>query len=362
MSTQAFILNSKSKSLGALAEKSMADLGFTEPYDLETWLASCPDRLFGRTVLWLTRQDRVATDQRSDIIGIDSGGDLIVAELKRGEVDEGAIIQALAYAAEYERKTVDDLASLYFDHSQKAGTTALVKKATSLEDAQQRLSKHVGDNEVNQTQILIVLGEGFAAKALGICDYLNRSSGEASYSLEFWKYALYPLKSDTGDHVFLLEQVLPPPSIRQEIEDKREAAKAKKYARDRTRIEFMYQLVSYLSTKGITLSRSRGQSYSGSIDVNGHDVVFQVPRWESHPSMEIPDALEVSGDLATDGLTKRKDKDGVWSLEFSDVDAENLRFEQKFGDRLVQIVGKLRVVSAPAAPISDPAMAAAPKA
>jgi hypothetical protein len=322
----------------------MADLGFTEPYDLETWLASSPDRLFGRAVLWLTRQDRVATDQRSDIIGIDSSGDLIVAELKRGEVDEGAIIQAFAYATEYERKTADDLASLYFDHSQKAGATALVKKANSLADAQQRLSKHVGDYEVNQTQILIVLGESFSAKALGICDYLNRSSGEATYSVEFWKYALYPLKSDTGDHVLLLEQVLPPPSIRQEIEDKREAAKAKKYARDETRIEFMYQLVNYLSGKGISLSRSRGQSYSGSIDVSGQDVVFQIPRWVPHPSMKIPDALQFSGDPDQYGLTKRKDTDGTWSLEFSDVDSENLKFDQTFGNRLVKIIGELKII------------------
>lgn len=42
MATQLFALDRQGKTLTPLARKPMADWGFSEPYDLETWLASCP--------------------------------------------------------------------------------------------------------------------------------------------------------------------------------------------------------------------------------------------------------------------------------------------------------------------------------
>ena len=265
MSTQAYLLDGKGKTLSLIDRKSMSELGFSEPGDLETWLASCKDQLFARKILWLARQDWPTDDQRSDIIGLSDNGDLVVAELKRGRASQSAITQVLAYAAEYGPKTPEQLAQLYFEHSQKTGATALIEKAASLNEAQSRISTHVGENEVNQSQILLMVAEGFEDKALAICDYLIRTIGEATFSVELWQYGLFPLPSgdDAKRHMFLLEQILPPPSIRAQIEAEREAAKGKKWARDPKRIEFMNQLVNYLGAKGIPLRRSYG--YSGII-------------------------------------------------------------------------------------------------
>jgi hypothetical protein len=67
-------LDPKAKTLRRVSSLPMESLHLTETNDLEAWLASCKDRLFGREVLWIARQDRLTHDQRSDIIGVDKTG------------------------------------------------------------------------------------------------------------------------------------------------------------------------------------------------------------------------------------------------------------------------------------------------
>lgn len=99
MAIDLFRLDPKLKTLRRVSSFAMDSLHLTETNDLEDWLASCKDRLFGREILWIARQDRPSHEQRSDIIGVDKSGDLLIAELKRGLVEEGAITQALGYGA-----------------------------------------------------------------------------------------------------------------------------------------------------------------------------------------------------------------------------------------------------------------------
>ena len=79
-----------------------------------------------------SRQDRPAGDERSDLVGVDQEGKLLVTELKRGELSEDAVIQVLGYAAEYGDYTPDELAELYHSNSLKQGNTRLMSKATSI--------------------------------------------------------------------------------------------------------------------------------------------------------------------------------------------------------------------------------------
>jgi hypothetical protein len=343
MSSTVFSLDLAKKALAPLQRRSMAELGLTEPYDLEAWLSSSSDGLFDRKILWLARQDRPSEEQRSDLIGIDQLGNVLITELKRGELTEDAVTQALAYAAEYASKSADDLAALFAAHSEKAGATGLVAKATSLDDARSQLSAHVGaGTEVNESQILLLLGEDFTAKALAVCDYLNGASGEARFSFECWRYGLFetPQKS----HYFVLEQILPPPSVRQAIDEKREASKSKKYARDPVRMEFMRELVGYLWSKNISASRSRGQSYECKVRnaawVEDHELLFSVHT--EHPRLILPNELVFDGAPQGYELVEGKNWDGRRTLEFIDVDAQGAKFDTAFGDRLVQVVELLK--------------------
>jgi hypothetical protein len=338
-----FTLDVNERRLTRLQRMSMTELGLKEPRDLEAWLASAGGGIFGRDVIWIARQDRPSEEQRSDLIGVDKLGNVLVTELKRGVLSEEAITQALAYAAEYSDKSAADLAALFAVHSEKSQATGLVTKASSLDDAQRQLSKHVGvDTELNESQVLLLVGEDFTAKTLAICDYLNRSSGESSFSVECWRYFVFT--NPAGAHYFLLEQVLPPPSVRQEIEEKREASKARKYARDPVRVEFMRELLAYLGASAdVTSWRSRGQSYECRIKSNlwtsDHDLWFSVN--SNRPRLLLPIELGLRSSAASDQILESVQEDGRRILEFSDVDLRSAKFSAAFGERLIGVVGAL---------------------
>lgn len=220
-----------------------------------------------------------------------------------------------------------------------------IDKASSELEAQSRIHDHVGESEVNTSQILIILAEGFDDRTLAICEYMRRSTLSAKFSMELWQYAVHPQQiGDKTEYIFLLEQILPPPSIRARVEAEREAAKAQKWARDPKRMEFMRELQTYLWTTPSTLSKSPGASYWGNIKVAGFDVGFGVPRDEDHPSLYIPNDLAFDGEVSKFALNQGTEDNGSWWLEFADVDANDLKFEARFGDRLVEVLGHLKPV------------------
>lgn len=343
MTTTIYRLDANAKKLSQIEPKSMTDLGFKEPYDLEAWLASASDGLFDRNVLWISRQDRLTDDQRSDLIGIDKTGNLLVTELKRGTLDEGAITQALSYVAEYARKTADELATLFADQSARETSTGLVTKAASKEDAQSKLSSHVGtDIELNDAQILLLVGEDFTPGALAICDYLNESIGEGTLSLECWRFTVF--QEAANQHIFAMEQILPPPSVRRAIDERREASKAKKYARDPVRKEFMSGLMEYLNSKSPGLAtRSRGASY---------DCWLNKTEWNSKEGVQ----LSVHGDapalVLTPGLefnagtdptiSSEQQPSGNVAVKFNDIACKSAKFDEPFGERVLKAVERIK--------------------
>ena len=345
MNSSIFTIDVGQKRLTRLQSKSLAEVGLSEPYDLEAWLASASEGLFGRQILWLARQDRPSGEQRSDLVGVDKLGNLVITELKRGEVAEDAVTQALSYAAEYAGKSATDLAVMFAAHSQKAGTTGLIVKAISPEDAGVRLSNHVGDREINEGQILLLVGEDFSSKALAVCDYLNGASEESSFSIECWRYGLF--QAATGANYFVLEQILPPPSIRQEIEEKREASKDRKHARDPVRMDFMRQLLLYLDNKQVSAERNPGQSYECRIKnkewSSDNNVRFSIHN--KNPWLIFPDNLVFQGNLATFELQKRPSSDGNQILAFTNMDAGKAKFDEAFAERLIEVVRLLQPIN-----------------
>ena len=345
MGTTLFNLNITGRSLAPLTKKTLAELGLTEPGDLETWLASANESLFGRRVIWISRQDRASEEQRSDLLGIDEEGDLLVTELKRGELDEAAVTQALSYAAEYAEKSADDLALLYANQCAKQSKSQLIEKEKvgSKDEAQAKISKFVGPGtEVNESQIILLVAEDFSPKALAICDYLNESSGEATFSLECWKYTIYS-SGNNVDH-FLLEQILPPPSVRQAIEEKREASKSRKYARDPQKKDFIDALMAFLRSKGLDVSRKRGASYECTIKDNSStgtgELIFGVH--EDHPILILKTGVTFQGDQAQFRMQTKSTQNGELCVEFNGVDCSNLVFTQDFGDNLLKVRGAIK--------------------
>lgn len=348
MTAALFAVKMSTKSLEPLPRKRLDELGLSEPQDLEAWLASAGQGLFDRDILWIARQDRPDSSQRSDLIGVDAEGDLLIAELKRGEVHEDTIVQALVYAAEYALMSADDLATRFAAQSAKPGPSGLVAKATSEEDAKSQLSRHVDqDAEVNENQTVLLVGENFSANVLAVCEFLRSASGEPTLFLECWQYSVF--EASIGTYYFFLDQVFPPPNLRQQIEEKRDAVRSGKYARDPIKTAFMRALLEALEATGqFTPSRRKGQSYECRIRYqewpNDRTVVFSLKT--DHPRLVLPPEFAAPTDLASYGATTRTNPDGGNTIEFTSVDLRNAKLSGHLATDIASVI-KLQTLLEP---------------
>lgn len=116
----------------AVERVSLAKVGLWERRDLQEWIIEHPEVLGdGPEVLIVAVEfDRWSTDagvtahQRLDLLGIDTGGRLVVVELKRAS-EKTIHLQAITYAALVSRFDEDTLASVFAEHLTKRGKRAL---------------------------------------------------------------------------------------------------------------------------------------------------------------------------------------------------------------------------------------------
>lgn len=92
--------------------------------DFENWLENSPHVLFendSSTIMWIGRQVSTTsyeTVKFPDLIGIDSNGDVVIVELKKGKTPRDVVAQILEYAAWASGLTYEDLNILtmkYYD-------------------------------------------------------------------------------------------------------------------------------------------------------------------------------------------------------------------------------------------------------
>jgi hypothetical protein len=101
------------------SEITLADAGFTERGHLQEWVIAHPEMLGDDVMVVsfeLARWINAAGDReldRLDVLGLDTAGQLVVAELKRGEAPYTAEMQAIKYAALASQFTVSTLAEAF---------------------------------------------------------------------------------------------------------------------------------------------------------------------------------------------------------------------------------------------------------
>lgn len=339
-----FRINSDKKKLEKIPSTTLSSHGFTEPKDLESWIAENDAEIFGARILWISRQDYPTPDQRSDLIGVDEAGELVICELKQGIVSTPAITQALGYAAEYSKLNIDDLAQKLVLHIQKGHGNQL--KASTFEEAKQAISSVVirdnpsSETPVNETQRIILIGEGFDPNVLSISDYLNNASESSCYLIECWRCTLFALENSQFQLAF--EQILPPPSIREQIAELREANRARKYARDQNRIAFMYWFMAALRDGGThEARRSPGASYSCNVIGKGKEnnqYTFSIHT--DHPRLGFPNDI-ASDKLPPDLANKIVTEGNIRYIEFVQYECVNLSQDRSIISAITDVVDKM---------------------
>jgi hypothetical protein len=337
-----YSIDEQEKSLTRLRTKRLEEMGLTEPRDLEGWLASSGTGLFGRQILWLARQDHPSDEQRSDLIGLDANGDLLVVELKRGEVAQDAVVQALCYAAEYAEMDALSLADLYAAHASKKGESALITQVGASEEAAKRIEEQVGpDTEVNEAQVVVLVGEEFSPSTLSVCHYLNEASGDATFSIECWLFSVF--ENQDGRHLFALEQILPAPEIRDAIEQRRADARSNRYVRNPARKKYLSEAYTFFRSSGMEAQRSQGASYECKLYIEGSSRESYATFSVHHDKpMLILTGLAVTAGLEDLAAVVREGRDGRTVIEFEGANPLYDPFGIELGERVCEVMKLLQ--------------------
>jgi hypothetical protein len=167
-------LNQGEKQLKKLTDTSLGEQNFLERKDLEAWIADKPDVL-GEDLLVLDTEHQLPTKLRIDILALDSDGNVVVVELKRGPSGSEIDWQAIKYASYCATITAQDLCAILVEWTNRKGVPI------DLEEAQQRIKEFtdeeiVGEDldELNRDQRLILVAGDFNPDVVSAVDWLRK--------------------------------------------------------------------------------------------------------------------------------------------------------------------------------------------
>ncbi len=340
-----FRIEDDKRHIRGVPRRSMKSLKMGETSNLEDWVLEQQGAPFERRLLWIARQDAITSDQRSDLIGLDAEGNLVICELKRGMASEQAISQALGYAAEYRHLDVDGLAEVLF---RNAGCNRLGSlNFEDLSEARIHLNESIATGsaasatevEVNQSQVVMIVAESFPANMLSVCDYLNDASDALTFWFECWQYELFTEDSDNAGTYVTFSQILPPINVRSEIAERRDAERSRKYARDPDRTELSKRLQeTFAQLDEYEATRNRGASYTFSVTPADGTHVFSVRVGHDNPWLVVPDDT-ISGmhEGSTIDGGKLRQSGREWGFLFE-------KFGSNEPERAEELAGKMRSV------------------
>lgn len=192
-----------------IVEKINTDSIDYEKY-FEAWLENSPTLLFddndGSTVLWIGRQVSANvgnTDKYPDLLGIDSSGDLIIVELKKGKTPREVIAQILEYAAWGSRldyEMLDELARSYYINDDKMCGKTLKQMYQDIFYPEGEMDQEV---IFNRKQKLYIVAEKVSPVIRQVSEYLRDFY---NMNLNHLEYEI--LRTTDGEYLISVEKTL----------------------------------------------------------------------------------------------------------------------------------------------------------
>ena len=166
---QLFRIDPDSRESEAMSEVDFAQLGFQERRDIQEWVAANPG-ILGEDLLIIGKEfsgfDR--TNERLDLLAVDSDGKLVVIELKRDDSGADAHWQAIKYASYLHRVDADRIIEMLAGYAE-------ISKA----DATNKLLQHLNAddlNGLNNDQRIILVSHRFAPEVTSAALWLNEKA------------------------------------------------------------------------------------------------------------------------------------------------------------------------------------------
>jgi hypothetical protein len=147
---------------------------------LENWLENSPEQTLAQEdFLWIGRQTSAKDEDGtiySDLLGVDSGGNLVVAELKKGRTPRDIVAQLLDYAAWADglsEEEVRKIAESYFETRDEL-------QEKSFDDAFKNMFDMLETDEIpplNRALRLFIVAEEIPERVARVCRFLRTSHG-----------------------------------------------------------------------------------------------------------------------------------------------------------------------------------------
>lgn len=202
----------ETKALQSVREVNFSDHNFRERYDIQEWVEAVPSVL-GERLLIVAKEKTYfeGTNERPDLVGIDSAGNIVIIELKRDDSGVDVHWQAIKYASYWARFSINDVLAVYTDYLSRQGDIGDASEV-DVEYAKQNIVDFVDDKSIehiNQRQRIVLVSHRFAKEAITAVDWLLEN-----YGLDIKCVQLIPyFDEDKGLYYLQSNVVLPLPGI-----------------------------------------------------------------------------------------------------------------------------------------------------
>ena len=201
---QLFRINPETRQSERIQEVDFARLGLRERQDIQEWVAANPS-ILGDNLLIIGKEfsgfDR--TNERLDLLAVDSNGRLVIVEMKRDDTGADAHWQAIKYASYLHSATTEVIVRMVAEYWNESEA-----------DAATRLLQHLDAddlNSLNNDQRIILASHRFAPEVTSAALWLNQKGlGEDLITC----IALTPYQDTQTDTLYLqASTIIPVPGI-----------------------------------------------------------------------------------------------------------------------------------------------------
>ena len=179
--------------------------------DFENWLENSPNLLFeeeGETIIWIGRQVRISTEDTGkyiDLLGIDSSGDVVVVELKKGRTPREVIAQILEYSAWIDNLNYEDLNEIahnYYLSKNQGLEKSLTQEYHDVFFPDDEVGEENSKIEFNRSQKLFIVAEDVTPTIRRVASYLRTKHQVNIFCIEYKVQ-----KTEQGDYFISTERI-----------------------------------------------------------------------------------------------------------------------------------------------------------
>lgn len=170
---------------------------------LENWLENSPWAVIqDELVLWIDRQTSAQDEEGTifpDLLGVDSEGNLVIVEFKRGKTPRSVVAQLLEYAAwanELPLEQIHDIADAYFEKRDEFRGKTFTEAFREVFDMPETDELPPLKRKLR----LFVVAEEIHPRVIGVCRFLR-----TSYKMDVSCIAVSKFQTESGDEIVSME-------------------------------------------------------------------------------------------------------------------------------------------------------------